>query len=477
MLPHRSAIPLVTAAVVLAGCRDAVGSTPSASLDVTQPSARVVEGGSVALDVTLDGKAVSGDAVSWASRDPSTVRVEGGVARAVAPGVTYVVASRGESRDSARVTVGFRELRANVVGIRVAGATGSAAAPIQLGGGALFAEDISPSARPDHSVLFATSAPAGSSFDAATQADSVLSILLPGGRMSAGTYVIDPVQIVTNPDVHIVPSGPTTTALWIREPGGTSADRRIYVPVAKGTLELTSVEYPAVPGRVAGAVKGTVSFEAAGVTVRYNSNGTHTATPLGDRTVMVYAEFTMPLVHELVAEGAPITLVGGPNGGTYGARAVASYVDGGVTIDIPAVLGTTESSMASETRVWLPAPAAGAFDVGAAPASSIGDGRNAKWWVGDTTGGARPWVRHFAATLEVMNQTRIGEETNALSDGGTITITEFVAPGADTYGRIAGEMSVTLGYWKAGAFTGERTILRTTFAIPITPLNGAPRHQ
>jgi hypothetical protein len=115
--------------------------------------------------------------------------------------------------------------------------------------------------------------------------------------------------------------------------------------------------------------------------------------------------------------------------------------------------------------------------VDAAPTSAIGDGSNVKWWVGDTTGGAKPWARHFAATLDVMNFERIGQESNALSTGGTITITEYTAPGADTYGRLAGTLSIELGYWRNGAFTGERTTLTNGFAIPIAPLNGPPRHQ
>ena len=478
---RRIAISLAAAAAgaaTLGACSDAVGSTPSSALEVTAATPRLVEGGSVTLDVTVDGRPIGAGEVSWESRDPSTVTVQNGVARGVAPGVTYVVARRGEASDSARLTVGFRELRANIVGIRVSGA---GSAPIQLAGGALYVEDISPGAHPDHGILFATSAPAGSSFDAATQADSVLSILLPPGRMSVGTTVIDPVQVTTSPDVALVATGPTITALWVREgedgPGGTPFDRRVYVPVTRGTLELTTVQFPSVPGRVAGTVRGIVSFEAAGLNIHYGAGGTQTATPIGDQTVMVYAEFSMPLYHELVAEGSPITLAGGPTPGTYAAQARASFADGGVTIDVPAVLGTTVNSLASETRIWIPSPAVGTHAVDAAPTSAIGDGSNVKWWVGDTTGGAKPWARHFAATLDVMNFERIGQESNALSTGGTITITEYTAPGADTYGRLAGTLSIELGYWRNGAFTGERTTLTNGFAIPIAPLNGPPRHQ
>ena len=289
-------------------------------------------------------------------------------------------------------------------------------------------------------------------------------------------------RIDLSPELRITPSSQRqklSTTLWIREGDwvpGQPLLRRVYVPVTQGTLELTSVQYPATAGRTPGAMAGTISFEAAGITVRYNPDGTVTASPIGTETVMVYAEFTMPLYHELMADGTPITLTTGPNAGTYGSQAEASYVSGGVTLDVHAVLGTTESAPVSETRIWIPGPGVGTFAVGAAPTSAIGtgDGRSPKWWVGDTTGGTMPWARHFAATTDIMNFQRIGEEMNALSNGGTITITEFVAPGAETYGRLVGELSVDLAYWKGGAFTGERTTFRMPLTIPITPLNGPP---
>jgi hypothetical protein len=132
----RTSAFIFIAVAALAACRDG-GTEPREQLELEATSTRLTEGQTTELTARLDGRTVRADEVQWTSRHPQTVRIENGIARGVAPGVTYAVAQIAGLSDSVRISVSFAGLAMNSVGIRVAGETDTRSV---LGGSALLFE-------------------------------------------------------------------------------------------------------------------------------------------------------------------------------------------------------------------------------------------------------------------------------------------------------------------------------------------------
>src|SRR5215208_967838 len=386
-------IPVAATAAVLAGCDRDAGIGPGAVINIEAPATRLTEGQTLALRVRAGGQPVSGSAVQWESRDRSTVTVDGeGVVRGVAPGVAYVVAQSGRARDSVQLTVRFAQLAGNGVAVRVAGAGNT---PVRLGGAALLMRGVNNGV--ENTAIFAdnrTVDASATSRDVFAIGDSVLHIWLPKRAEVGVSEVGAPVVEMTSHLAIRADSLGNGVFFTIYE----QAQRRekLYIAVKPARLEVMSLELPPAPGNEPGRITGSISFEAASFQLVFGDNGTQTLTPLADTTVTIYAEFSTPIYHTLLA-GGQITLAGpARHAGTFGinARALAAGDgSGGVTVRIgPTLINRNVIGAESvfDYYLWLQNPAAGTVSFGDFPASQLEDSLGS---------GSTPWSRATLASF------------------------------------------------------------------------------
>lgn len=281
----------LTGAVVLvlasACAGDAAG--PDDRLTITADAAEVVAGGLLGVSVSLGGRRLPPTEVQWLSRDPTTVVVRGGVARGVFPGVAYAVAMHGKLVDSVRLVVRFPDLQPGQAGVRI----GTEESSFRLQGVTSVAELTVNGVRAQTtSVIAGSGAFALSEPCCRVPGDTVLQLSF-AALPTLGLRTLTPpvTTIETRLTELLIRQGADDAVLMINEPDG---GVRFYVPVKPASLEISRAELPSDLGP--GVLDGRVAFEAAGL--RQNPTdvpGKFHYTPIGDRTITIYAEFSTPV--------------------------------------------------------------------------------------------------------------------------------------------------------------------------------------
>ena len=438
-----------------AACQESLAPPPAAEgpVAIEASSLETSEGGSLLLHATAGGRRIPGSHVAWESRDPATVRVRDGRVQALAPGVAWVVARRGEAADSVRVVVHFAGLGGGA-GARVGGAGGVL---VRMGGGGFYTQSL-PSPGGGGTLLVATNGAPAASRDEALSRDSVVILFVPGA-LREGTTVLPPCRIDAVAGITCVRSG---VMVALR-----SGDEIVHwVAVRDGPLVVSKAQLPAQPGRVPGAVSGWVSFEAAGLR-RVVRGGRPALEPLADTTVRVFVEFSLPYYHVLLGT-ADMSLSGDPfSGAEEISMEPARPVDGGLSFFAGGTFWPTDStSFNAYAYGWLPAPAPGSFPMAALDGSAVGA----------RLGGARPWVRVEAS--EGFFYPQLGmipdDVRHLLGDGGTYTVSEYRPPTPDAYGLLRGRIEAPLRRHPAPAGAAAPASLTYDFVAPVEPLNGSP---
>src|SRR5688572_15528648 len=151
----------------LIGCSDN-GTGPGSELQISAPSRQVVEGREMTLAVSAGGRPVASRDVEWSSSDPSTLSVRDGVVRGVAPGVAFVRAGQGLTRDSVAITVRFAQAATAGMAIRIAGTNGEV---VRMRGAGMIIQPIGLTT--SHMQLRASNSPVEASLPQAGMGDSL----------------------------------------------------------------------------------------------------------------------------------------------------------------------------------------------------------------------------------------------------------------------------------------------------------------
>jgi hypothetical protein len=260
---------------------------PGGKLVIQAESVELREGGSTRLVALFDGRQLGQNEVEWLSRDPATITVRGGVVTAVFPGISYAVATHGTAIDSVRIVVRFSNLQPGQAGVRI----GSEGAAHILHGVTVMADYMEDGALAYTTSVLASSGapPAGDASCCQLFGDTLIQVSFRAAP-STGIRMLEP-PVETNETrlrEQILRRGPDDALLMIRE---SDQRMRFYMPVKPATLELSRAELP-LSGQP-GLIEGRVAFEAAGVYQTQGSEpGTFVYTPIGNRTITIYAEFS-----------------------------------------------------------------------------------------------------------------------------------------------------------------------------------------
>jgi hypothetical protein len=401
----------------------------SGVLEIQAAATELVEGETLTLGATVRGQLVSPQSVSWSCDDSTTLHVAEGLVIGLAPGVAWVWAQQGVFKDSVAVVVHFDEIGMGEIALRFRGSSTRRYIP----GRATIYENAETRAR--HTVI------------GGWEDDGGLFLRMPGVP-EPGAMLIAPFQVNTNP---FYLSGDEGVYLTFEESRG----QQFWVAVNDSPLEITAVpEMPAVPG-LTGSVEGRVSVETAGLLVSYSPGGVENIEPLTDTTVVVFAEFVVPLEYKLSGRSR-LDLWGGP----YEAQALqgsghARPVEGGLALRVV----TSHPDLMRgrvEADVWVPEVSLGASDVGEAPPAALTDPNY----------GTTSW-----ATLHVSQDTDDAVNAYALSRTGAVTIAEYQAPQGEAYGLVRGMFEVNMDYYDpvSGMFSGESTRMVCEFAVAVMP--------
>jgi hypothetical protein len=454
----RTTCMVMAAAVVLAGCvgNDGVGPKPGA-LAINGGSAELVEGKTIALSVTASGATINPNAVSWTSRDPSTVTVDGGVVRGVAAGPAWVVARQGEAVDSLQVTVRFSNLAPDGAAIRL---LGSATAPMRLRGAGMMTQTIGqPISR---TVLNASNKDVKDHIGDAWWGDTTL-MIASMKPLVEGSLKIAAFKVTT--DQGFGWGGGNGVILRIREG---SSKFKFYVAVDSSPVVIRASSFPAEPGLTPGLITGSVTFEAAGIQFDVNDKGEQVLTPIGTTTTTVYAEFSTPVWHVLHPYITATYNGVAPYTGTASAGGHGDIIGGALGVKLWTFLGIEDPSLppdnmtVGEGWVWVPQPRVGTFAL-----DSVGPSR-----MTDSTSGAAPWawIKFVPGTAHTLPL----PWHHSFSERGTLNITTYRGPTAKGFGEVRGTLTTMQRFWRNGAATSDTTTATIDFILPITPLDGSP---
>ncbi len=425
------------AAIALIACSD---MGPQGGLEIVALATDLLEGESLSLSVTMDGSPLDPANVEWLSRDRSTLTVDAGVVDAIAPGVAYVIAGWHGVRDSLPVTVRFAHIGADSVGLRL---YGDADMRALWPGMAKLQVNVETGSR--NAVLMASNELTIVNSQG-WAGDSVLFVRSPNGEFQPGTTVIPPGDLTGHP-MDVISSSPVKFVF------DEHSAYTFFVAVDDARLNITALELPAAPGLV-GQLTGWVSFEAAGVHMETTPDGEDIFTPIGDSTVLAYAEFAMPVFHNL-SSSASLSLLGGPHAASLlSPSGTARLVDGGLSIVLSGAHPDFQRTGVTATA-WLPEPGVGSSELAEVGPEVITE----------DAGGLLPWAKLF------VRRELDDIESHALSRGGTLEVTEYVAPGSGelgTYGLLRGSLHARMRYWD-GSFSEDTTIVAGTFSIPVAP--------
>lgn len=440
---------LAACTLAAAACSDnATG--PGSEFEINAPNRHIIEGQQMTLSVTAGGQPVAASDVDWSSSDPTTVRVTDGVVRGLAPGLAYVRAGRGLSRDSVEITVRFAQSATGGMALRIAGTGGEV---VRMRGAGTITQPIGLTRQ--HLQLRASNSPFEASVPRAGFGDSLLFINFPG-PIGVGVASLNPLVVEWPTFQFIDASG---AFFRIRDSG---TRMRFYAPVTPARLEITSIELPAEPGSVAGLITGSISFEAAGLVTDVDEQ-THTSyiAPLTDTTVRIYAEFVTPIYHVLTPR-ISLSLEGGPDAGVIGAGGGAAVNAEGLSIWLSGSPANSSEEIARifQGSIWLPSPAVGTTTIMTADAAMLTD----------SIGAPDAWARLSAMTL---TNGEPGAPLHAFSESGTVTIVGYQPPTRTGFGQVDLELTATLRY-PADAPVQGTTTLRTRLLFPVNPLDGHP---
>ena len=401
----------------------------SGVLEIQATATELIEGETLTLGATIRGQLVSPQSVSWSCDDSTTIRVAEGLVTGLAPGAAWVWAQQGAFKDSVVVIVHFDEIGMGEIALRFRGSPDRRYIPGRM----TLWENAE--TRAQHTVI------------GGWEDNHGMFLRMPDAP-EPGAMLIAPFHVNTNP---FYLSGDQGVYLTFEESRG----QQFWVAVNDSPLEITAVpEWPLLPG-LAGSVEGRVSFETAGLLLSYSPGGVEHIEPLTDTTVVVFAEFKVPLEYKLSGQSR-LDLWGGP----HAAQALhgsghARPVEGGLALRVV----TSHPDLMRgrvEADVWLPEVSLGASDVGEASPAILAN----------PTYGASSW-----ATLHVSQDTDDAVNAYALSRTGTVTIAEYRAPQGEAYGLVRGAFEVDLQYYDpvSGAVMAETTRMVSEFTLAVMP--------
>ena len=230
-------------------------------------------------------------------------------------------------------------------------------------------------------------------------------------------------------------------------------DSSFYASIPGGTLTITSADYPARPGLEFGLMQGTMTFHAVrltagpsgpvetqdtiAVSMNFNAHWAHYLRPN-----MAVSLTSGPLI------GSSLVTIGQAEDDEHGGRFVSWSAD----FDQAPGQGIPYE-MSEEIR--LAAPAVGTFPLGNLTPGAY---QNAALWPSAYT------------AIFYRDDPRL-----ALSTGGTLTITKFLAPTDAYYGEIQGTLEAPLALWANNTtVTADTAHVSAHFAVPLYPLGGIP---
>jgi hypothetical protein len=276
----------------------------------------------------------------------------------------------------------------------------------------------------------------GQSTDAVTSSN--LTLVVPA-RLDVGSFAIGRYPIGT------LPSSPAAFVV---------IDTSFFASVPGGAITITEAQYPPRPGLDVGLMSGTMTFQA----VRF------APTPGGpvetQDMITVHARFAAHWYHYL-RPNVTVTLSGGGPVHGVSLRTPAQSVDddhGGRFVawasDFDLAPGQgIPYEISQEFR--LAAPAVGAYTLGRLTPVTYTD--------------PTQWPAAFSA-LYFRDDPRV-----ALSTGGTLNITRFVAPTVAYYGEIHGTLDAPLALWTNDTTVSTDTVhVLAHFAVQLWPLGGIP---
>ena len=231
-------------------------------------------------------------------------------------------------------------------------------------------------------------------------------------------------------------------------------DSSFFASIPGGTLTVSSAAYPPRPGLDPGLLSGTMDFHA--VRLMAGLGGpveTHD-------TIVVHVNFAAHWYHYLRPNVTVTLSGGGPLVGSSLATIGQSVDDdhGGRFVewesDFDLAIGPSFPYEISQ-ELRIAAPATGTYPLGHLTPASYAD--------------AAQWPAVFSA-LYYRDDPRI-----ALSAGGTLTVTTFVAPTDAYYGEIHGTLDAPLALWTNDSTVSADTVrVQAQFAVQLWPLGGIP---
>ena len=231
-------------------------------------------------------------------------------------------------------------------------------------------------------------------------------------------------------------------------------DSSFFASIPGGTLTVTSAAYPPRPGLDPGLLSGTLDFHA--VRLVQGLSGPIETTD----TIVVHVAFAAHWYHYL-RPNVTVTLSGGGPLVGSSLHTIGQSVDddhGGRFVewesDFDLAIGPSfPYEISQEFRIAV--PATGTYTLGSLTPAIHAD--------------AAQWPATFSA-LYYRDDPRI-----ALSTGGTLTVTTFVAPTDAYYGEIRGTIDAPLALWTNDSTVSADTVrVQAQFAVQLWPLGGIP---
>lgn len=257
------------------------------------------------------------------------------------------------------------------------------------------------------------------------------------GRLEAGSFAI------TRYVVGTVPAQPVAYVIM---------DSSFFASIPGGTLTISSAAYPPRPGLDPGLMSGTIDFHAVRLV---GSPGGPVET---HDTIAVHVSFAAHWSH-LLRPNVSVTLTGGPLVGSSAMVFGESLDDdhGGRYVswegNVSGAPAAFPYELSQELRLF--APAVGTYSFGHLTPPIYKN--------------PAQWPAAFSA-LYYRDDPRI-----ALSAGGTLTVTTFVAPTDAYYGEIHGTLDAPLALWTNDSTVSADTVhVVAHFAVQLWPLGGIP---
>lgn len=443
----------VALATLAASCSDheATGTPDGGRFDITEEVVRLVPGGRAQLGIE------GGAQVTWLMRNASVASVGSDrIVRALEPGMTWAIASTATARDSVRVVVSFAEAPAGAISFSLGSGDvgnlrlqGVSRIYRPLWGGAAFT---------NVTASVAAEQPAELQLDDFFIQNDTMVVLRLSGEPTTGLQTIEPWEVIDAGNGQFRLRGAQGALIWIHIPDQPD-QAHLYVPVTPLQLEIDRSDIPAEVGPATGRLVGRVAFDAAGLVIRVDHEGTHVVGQVSPEVVRVFAEFDLvQRIHPLGS--ARMTAAGGPlTTGTTSLSPIVGLWEGGLVVNAPAITADDHLFL---TQLWLGAPAVGEFDLSPLAIEELAD-RSA-------VAPQRAWAWTESGTLA---EGSVGVLPNlALSTGGTFNITRFDPPGTDTFGLLEATLETTQALVFGGAPNATQTVTLEVYA-PIAPTSRA----